>query len=38
MRGEATNADARNPSPQPSPLLRGRERESERIADGPLFH
>jgi len=27
MRGGATNADARNPSPQPSPLLRGRERE-----------
>jgi len=31
-RGGATNADARNPSPQPSPLLRGRERESERVS------
>ena len=28
MRGGAACADARNPSPQPSPLLRGRERES----------
>jgi hypothetical protein len=27
MRGGAANADARNPSPRPSPLLRGRERE-----------
>ena len=32
MRGEAANADARNPSPRPSPLLRGRERESSRVA------
>ena len=32
MRGGATNADARNPSPQPSPHLRGREREPERVA------
>ena len=32
MRGGATNADAHNPSPQPSPLLRGRERESECVA------
>ena len=32
MRGGAANADARNPSPQPSPLLRGRERESKRVA------
>ena len=31
MRGGATNADARNPSPQPSPLLRGREREPKRV-------
>ena len=32
MMGGAANADARNPSPQPSPLLRGREREPERVA------
>ena len=35
MRGEATNADARNPSPQPSPLLRGREREPDRSPARP---
>jgi hypothetical protein len=38
MRGAATHADARNPSPQPSPLHRGREREPERVAkSGPAF-
>ncbi len=35
MRGGAANADARNPSPQPSPLLRGRERASTRV-EAPL--
>ena len=29
MRGSATLADARNPSPQPSPLAPQRERESK---------
>ena len=38
MRGGAANADARNPSPQPSPLLRGRERESERVEASSLCH
>ena len=38
MRGGAANADGRNPSPQTSPLLRGRERESERVAVPPPFH
>ena len=38
MRGGAANADARNPSPQPSPLLRGRERESERVEASSPCH
>ena len=31
MRGGAANADGRHPTPQPSPLLRGRERVPERV-------
>ncbi len=38
MRGGATNADARHPTPQPSPLLRGREREPARVATPAPCH
>ena len=38
MRGGAANADARNPSPQPSLLLGRREREPARGAGIQLLH